>query len=447
MTSPKPPDFEPLASSDPVSGDTDAIAALGKRYTDTAAEIAQQASNLRKLAASAPDGWKGQAGTVFASKATDLASRITAAEQRYTAAGKALTACAGPMYEAQQRAYAAVWQAKAAQQQMSANQPGPPRPPGSPPLTAEQKAAEQTRKGNYDSARGSLSAARTAFDNAVQDYHNSAARAASQVNAELSHDSLTDSWWDRNFGWISKVFTVVAIAVIVLAVIALVIACPLSAGLLVALGASADTLALAGTIIGWLAFGLTALQAVYDGVAAGTGKESWTAFALDIVALATFGLGKGAEAIGEGLADGGESVAKTVAASRAGGEVMSSNNLPRITYTLAKNSSLVRLGLRVIGKASAFSDADDAAKSAVATVEDAVKAAKPSAAVAVATMSNELAGSLAKLDAANDVVPGVLRIAARLRMLQGIAGMDGALQWGSFVGGGGFTIYGIATGG
>jgi hypothetical protein len=35
----RPPDFEPLASSDPVPGNTDEIVALGRRYTDTAAEI------------------------------------------------------------------------------------------------------------------------------------------------------------------------------------------------------------------------------------------------------------------------------------------------------------------------------------------------------------------------------------------------------------------------
>lgn len=65
MSAARPPDFEPLASADPVPGDPDEIAMLGRRYADTAAEIAQQAANLRKLATAAPGGWKGQAGTVF----------------------------------------------------------------------------------------------------------------------------------------------------------------------------------------------------------------------------------------------------------------------------------------------------------------------------------------------------------------------------------------------
>lgn len=125
----KPPDFEPLAADDPVPGDTDEIATLGRRYTDTAAEIARQAANLRKLAGGTAEGWKGKAGSVFGSHATDLAGRISQAQSRYGTTGKALTAAAAPMDEAQQRAYAAVWEAKEAQQQMAANSPGPAPPP------------------------------------------------------------------------------------------------------------------------------------------------------------------------------------------------------------------------------------------------------------------------------------------------------------------------------
>lgn len=444
----KPPDFEPLASADPVSGDVAEIAALGKRYTDTAAEIAQQASNLRKLAASAPDGWKGQAGPVFASKATDLAGRITAAEQRYSTAGKALTDAAGPMGDAQQRAYAAVWAAKSAQQTMNANQPAPPRPAGSPPPTEAEKTAARTKAGNYSDAQTALHTARSHFDTAVGDYHSAAATAATTITNELNHDSLKDSWWDRNFGWISKVFMVIAIVIIVLAVVALVIACPLTAGLLAAwLGVSASTLATVGTVIGWVAFGLTIAQTVYDGVAAGTGKESWTAFALDLVALATFGLGKGVEAIGEGLAEGGESVAKAVAGTRAGRAAMSANGLPGFLYSIASRSDSVAGLVKLLGGGDALSAASDAAKAATATVEEVVKGASATNLTTLLTMSSGIGEDAAKLNAINKAVPGVMRIGARLTLLQGLAGAEGIAQWGSFLGGGAFTINGIATGG
>ena len=46
----RPPDFEPLASSDPVPADIDETAALGRRYTDTAAEIEEHTSELQSPA-------------------------------------------------------------------------------------------------------------------------------------------------------------------------------------------------------------------------------------------------------------------------------------------------------------------------------------------------------------------------------------------------------------
>ncbi|HEX5292778.1 MAG TPA: hypothetical protein VFX25_28240, partial [Streptosporangiaceae bacterium] len=67
MSVARPPDFEPLADSDPVPGDPDEISRLGRRYADTAAEIARQAGNLHKLASATPDGWEGLAGPVFRS--------------------------------------------------------------------------------------------------------------------------------------------------------------------------------------------------------------------------------------------------------------------------------------------------------------------------------------------------------------------------------------------
>jgi uncharacterized protein YukE len=101
MANSVPSSFEPLASSNPVPADTDAMSTLGQQYTSTAAQIAQQASNLQQLSNNSSDAWKSKAGTVFTSKASDLATRITQAEKRYTTAGQALTGAAEPMYDAQ----------------------------------------------------------------------------------------------------------------------------------------------------------------------------------------------------------------------------------------------------------------------------------------------------------------------------------------------------------
>ena len=133
----------------------------------------------------------------------------------------------------------------------------------------------------------SLAQATRNFDDAVTDYRSAAARAAHMIGSAISHDGLKDPWWDRNFGWIKRtVFKIIAIVVVVLAVVALLLAMPWSAALLASMlgffGAEVSVATL-GTIaagIGWTLFGVTAVQAAYDGTAAATGKESRTAFAL-----------------------------------------------------------------------------------------------------------------------------------------------------------------------
>ena len=446
MSIARPADFEPLASSDPVPGEPDEITALGKRYADTATEIARQAANLRKLATATPQGWKGQAGTVFASHASDLSTRISRAQARYAAAGSALQACGGPMYDAQQRAYAAVRQAKDAEQQLAANVPGPPPPAGNPPLTAQEQAAERTRQSAYTDAQTLMSQARSRFNDAVHDYQTSAASAARKIMNEIGHDGLKDSWWDRNFGWISQVFKYIAIAVIVLAVVALILACPLSAGLLVALGASASMLGTIGTAIGWTLFGLTVLQAAFDGTAAATHKESWTAFSLDIVALAAFGFGKGAEVLMKGLAGGAEAAGKAVAAGRAGKDAMRASKLPGFLYSVASRSGLASSLMRTFGMGDVLDAAAKAAADASSTVVAAVKDASPRNVVAFLTMSGGAAKEVAKIAALDEEVPGVLRITVPRILAQGLAGVDGFFQWGAFGSGGYFTLHGILAG-
>ena len=450
----RPPDFEPLASSDAVPGDTDEIAALGRRYTDTAAEIQAQAANLKKLAAGTIQGWTGQAAKVFQSHATDLAGRITKAQQRYATAGQALSQCAGPMYAAQQSAYTAVWKAKEAQQTMRSNAPGPPPKPGSPPPTAEQKAAAATRATAYDGASTDLSTATTQFHTAVQDYHDAASRAARAIENEINHDGLKDSWWDRNFGWISKVFMIIGIIVIVLAVIALILVCPLTAGLIAGLIGEA----LAGTLtaaLGWAILGLTVAQAIFDGIAAGTGKESWTAFILDCVSIATFGLGDGLGQVGkflpeiqgvlprvlEPLTEGAEDAAKVVGAGRAGRAFMSGQGLPGILYSLGSRSSLVATVMDWAGQGDKLAGAIDAASGARETIETLVKDAEPGNLVSLWAMSSDTGESFAKIAALDAHVPGVVRIIVPKALAGTTIALEGGAQWSSFIGGNAYQIH------
>lgn len=454
---PRPPDFEPLASSDPVPGNPDEIAALGRRYTDMAAEIQAQAANLRKLAAGTIEGWVGQAARVFQSHAADLATRISRAQQRYATAGQALTRCAGPMHAAQQSAYAAVFKAKDAQQTMRGNAPGPKPPAGSPPPTAEQKAAAAQRATAYEGAATDLKTATTQFQNAVSDYHHAAGKAARAIRHEINHDGLKDSWWDRNFGWISKVFMVIGIVVMVLAVIALILVCPLSAGFIAGLlSMELATVTAIGSAIGWLIFGVTAIQAIFDGIAAATGKESWSSFALDIVSLAMVGLGDGLGQAGkflpevkgvlprllEPLAGGAESAAKAVSAGRAGREFMSGKGLPGILYSLGRRSVLATKLMQWAGQGDKLEGAMKAASGASGAVETLVKTTEPGNLVSLWTMGSEGAKEFAKLSALDAKVPGVVRIIVPKAVAGTAVVVEGGAQWASFIGGNAYQVHG-----
>jgi uncharacterized protein YukE len=448
----RPPDFEPLAPADPVPGDRDEVAAIARRYRDTAAEIAQQAANLNKLAQQAVGGWKGKAGSAFHEHATDLAGRISKAQSRYAVTGDALAGWAGPLGEHQDSVYQAVWQAKAAQQQLTANAPSPPPPSGSPspppPPTAAEQQQERTRSASYDNAQASMTAARNQFNTAVSDYHADAARAADKIHHVIGHDGLKDSWWDRNFGWISTVMHIVAIIVIVLAIVLIVLACPLSAGFLAAfLGMSAATLATATTVLECVLVGLTVLQLAFDTTAALTDKGSWTAAILDLVALCTFGFGKLAEAGIRGLAESGLGVGEAVQAGRAGRAVMSSNGLPGILYSLGSRSEFARTLIGFAGKGGILDEAISTADGAKTALATAVKAAEGGNLPALWTMSGDIAESLAKLDTVATKVPGVLRVDIPKIAATGFAVLDGYAQWGTFISTGSYNMWTWAQGG
>jgi uncharacterized protein YukE len=441
---PRPPDFEPLAGSDPVPGDPDEVAVIARRYRDTAAEIAKQASNLRTLASQAEGGWKGKAGKVFSSHASELADRISKAQGRYAATGDALSGWVRPLTDAQDGVYQAVWDAKAAQQQMTANAPPPPPAPGSPPPsppTPDEQAKAKARSTAYGQAQTDLGTARTAFDRAVGDYHTAAGAAARKISDAIGHDGLKDSWWDRNFHWIKIVMEVIAVIVIVLAIAALLLACPFAAGF-VLFGLTAETLA---TIAETALVVLTLVQLAYDSTAAATGKQSWTAAILDVVALATFGFGKLAAPALKALAEGGLDAGKVVSAGRAGRAFMEDNGLPGILYSLGSRSGLVRGAMSLFGKGPVIDGAIGAANDAKTALTELVEGAKPTNLQSLWSWSKEAATEVGKLNILGDKLPDVARVTFRQGVGQGLYVADGAVQWGGFAAAGGYNAHAIVS--
>ncbi|MEV7413105.1 putative T7SS-secreted protein [Streptomyces althioticus] len=84
----RPKDWSPLYDSDPVPGDPDEVARLGKKLRAMADEIDRQARNIKAL--SSVDGWNSEAGRAFHETAGDTAARLKKAYDRYDEASAAL---------------------------------------------------------------------------------------------------------------------------------------------------------------------------------------------------------------------------------------------------------------------------------------------------------------------------------------------------------------------
>ena len=84
----RPADWSPLAGADPVPGDPDEVAALGRRFRATAAEIEQAAARLRTMCTD--EFWDSDAGRAFRQRSDDTAGKLVKAYARYEATATAL---------------------------------------------------------------------------------------------------------------------------------------------------------------------------------------------------------------------------------------------------------------------------------------------------------------------------------------------------------------------
>lgn len=410
----RPVDWSPLRSSDPTPGDPEAVAALARRYRDTAQAIADAATRLKGLVDSSSGAWVGKSGDTFRKHAGDLSDRITKAQSRYQQAGDALATFASKMEPAQQDADAALAQAKQAQQQLDATQPGPPPAPGAPPPTAAEQAAESKRSADHAAASQSLGSAESKLQGAETDYHTAASTAAHTIHDAIQHDGVHDSWWDRNFHWVKTALKWIGAAVVVLTIVALVIALVVpgldiaAAGALLAIGEVMGNLAAAGTV---------ALLAG-DSALALTHKGSWANVAIDALALVSFGFGRAAAAMGKA----GVRIGGGIAAGRAGRAAVREAGMPGVLYSLTSRSaalgSLARTSPRV---AEALGNADRAAAAARGEVTS-IKATPSLAMRAAAGGDLKIADASSKLGKVQAMVPGSVRVTA----LNGLVRAGGA---------------------
>ena len=296
----RPPGYqwEPLGlDQDPVPGDPVRIGQEASHLASVAKEISDQVARLHTMAAGGADGaLKGQYADKIHSSSKDLADELDKIVGRYQKVSAALSNWIPDLEQAQKMSLQALNDAEGPAKKLGATV----ALPSGNNLTAQQKQDVANYHTAMKQAQGALDAAKTLLGKATSLRDNSASHYASVIHSACD-DSMKDSWWDSFKEWVSQYAGIIKDICQVLEVIATVLA-------IVAL--FIPGLDIIAALL-WIGFGLTALALVGRVMLAATGNGSWLDVALDVVALATFGMGKAASGALKATAEATEATGKT----------------------------------------------------------------------------------------------------------------------------------------
>ncbi|MBT3163931.1 hypothetical protein HTV80_12515 [Streptomyces sp. Vc74B-19] len=201
----RPRDWQPLCYVDPVPGDADRIANLGKKLRKTAEELERQVNNLKAI--SEVDSWDSEAGKEFRKRAEGSVGKLDAARKRYATAAAAIgdrvvevggsyqdqvhaspENYASDLHRAQQIADAALKEAQVAED--------------------DRRAAVMQASGSKDDAKkieledcrkvaeDTVKAAQEKIHEAQRIRDTAAKRACEAIDEVISDDALKDGFWD-----------------------------------------------------------------------------------------------------------------------------------------------------------------------------------------------------------------------------------------------------------
>ncbi|MEU7488142.1 putative T7SS-secreted protein [Streptomyces sp. NPDC042319] len=302
----RPPSYEWEVlgeDSDPIPGDPEEVARLGKHLRRTADQIKRQAEEIKALAD--VDSWKGKAADKYRDQAGDTSEKLRKAFTRYDAAAKAMgttvredvhSEYASELYRAQKLAGKALRAAKDADDEVRSRRVAIDKQPKDTPkddptlksLTGKQEAAEA----DLEHAKKDLQHAKDVRDNAAK-------AAAEAIRHAIDNDGLKDGGWDKFKDWVGDNADVLEKVADIAGWVAT--ACGVAAMLVgwipiigQALAAALGTIAVAATIVGLACHLVLAIA----------GEGGWFDVALDVVGLATFGIGRAAIAGVKGGAAG-----------------------------------------------------------------------------------------------------------------------------------------------
>ncbi len=290
----RPPGYQwkPLGlDADPVPGDPEAVSAEAAHLASVARTVTGQIAALRSIASDATE--TGQHADTIRTAALALAGSLQAVATRYATVSSALAGWAPELEQAQALSVRALDEAESPYARI--NQAAV--LPAGPDLTAAQKQEIAAYHTSVQRAQDQLAAARALLTRATTLRDTQAAYYAAKIN-QASNDSLTDheSLWGEITGavdhlagdvtWeIKDVCTVLEVAATVAGILAFVIA-----QFIPGLDVLVDVLVGGALLATGIAAGGRAVLAL-------TGHGSWRDFAIDAIALASFGAGRWAGAL------------------------------------------------------------------------------------------------------------------------------------------------------
>ncbi|MGW4908154.1 hypothetical protein [Streptomyces sp. NPDC004270] len=274
---------------DPVPGDVHEMEALSRRFEATAKTISDTVAALRRLGNL--ESWDSDAGRAFADKAKDTAQTVSKAHDRYADAGAALKEYYTDLETIQGDADRLLTQAEQQHDDLSAANSKAENPPKGTDQDGQDKLDKKVTdlQDGLKDLRDKLAAVKTRHENAGD-------KAAKRIHDTTHGDGLNDSWLDDlrdALTWLGNAAGAIAA---VCGVVSLLV------GWIPIIGQ-----AIAG-VLGTVALLMTVVSLVCHLLLAINGDGSWSDVAMDVLGLATFGVGR--------VFSAGSKLAATVGRSR-----------------------------------------------------------------------------------------------------------------------------------
>ncbi|MDN3028664.1 hypothetical protein [Streptomyces sp. S.PB5] len=290
MTRPAEHRWEVLGESgDPVPGDVHDMKALSRRFEATAKTITDTAAALRRLGNQ--ESWDSEAGRAFADKADDTAKTVSKAHDRYADAASALKTYYTDLETIQSDADEILRDAETKAGELGKAKTSAENPPKGTEEGEQKKLDKKVTdlQDGLSDLRDRLAAVKTRHKDAGD-------KAAKKIRDTTESDGLNDSWLDDMRDALKMISDITGAIAAVCGILALVV------GWIPIIGQ-----ALAG-VLGTIALVMTAISLVCHVLLAVNGDGSWGDVAMDVLGLATFGIGR--------VFSAGSKLAATVGRSR-----------------------------------------------------------------------------------------------------------------------------------